>query len=355
MKRFQCDCGTQVFFENHRCVNCEARLGFDPITMEMLSLTPTGEGQYEDSDSNRFKFCDNGVTFDVCNWLLPADDHDHNLCFACQFNRTIPNQSLPENDRRWQRLEEAKKRLFFTVMRLELPLTNGWQDPENGLLIDFIDDGRSQPSYGDSFISTGHLNGVITVNPLEADDIARTTARTELNQRYRTVLGHMRHESGHYYWDRLNPDDDTRADFARQFGDESRDYSEALKEYYRNGPPKTWRSHFISAYASSHPTEDWAESWGHYLHIYDAMETAAAQQIIDEWPSEMPVTKRIHIWRGLSITLNELNRSVGRGDAYPFVINDVVAEKLEFVDRIIARLRIRADQESSAVDSPVTP
>lgn len=352
MKRFQCDCGTQVFFENHRCVNCESRLGFDPETMEMLALTSAGEGLYVEEAGNQFKFCDNGVSFDACNWLIAADDTDHRLCFACQFNRIIPNQSLPENDHRWRRLEEGKKRLFFTLMRLELPLTNGWEDPDNGLLMDFIDDGRGQPSYGDSFVSTGHLNGVITINPLEADDVARTAARLELNQRYRTVLGHMRHESGHYYWNRLDPDEDTRADFARQFGDESRDYAEALKEYYRDGPPPQWRSQFISAYASAHPTEDWAESWGHYLHIYDAMETAAAQQLIEEWPSEMPVTKRIHIWRGLSITLNELNRSVGRGDAYPFVINDLVAEKLEFVDRIIARLRVRAEQETPSQGPP---
>ena len=110
MKRFQCDCGTQVFFENHRCVNCQARLGFDPDSMEMLSLISSGDGQYQDNSSNVFKFCDNGVSFDVCNWLLPADASDQSLCFACQFNRAIPNQSLPDNDRRWQRLEEAKKR-----------------------------------------------------------------------------------------------------------------------------------------------------------------------------------------------------------------------------------------------------
>lgn len=341
MKRFQCDCGTQVFFENHHCVTCHARLGFDPENMEMIALTPADDGRYENSAGQSFRLCDNGVSYDVCNWLRPIGD-SHSLCIACQFNRTIPNQSLPDNAQRWRRLEEGKKRLFFTLMRLGMPLTNGWQDPDRGLLLDFIDDARTQPVYAETFVSTGYLGGVITINTMEADDVARATVRAELSQRYRTVLGHLRHESGHYYWARLDPDDDTRADFARQFGDEARDYGQALEQYYQNGPATDWREHFISPYASCHPTEDWAESWGHYLHIYDAMETAAAQQIIDKWPAEMAITKRIHIWRGLSITLNELNRSVGRGDAYPFIINDSVAEKLEFVDRIIARLRIQS-------------
>ncbi len=340
MKRFECGCGTQVFFENYHCVKCDAALGFDPDTMEMLALTAADDNTFLGSNGTAYRRCDNGTIHNVCNWLKPADS-DHALCIACQFNRTVPNQSLPDNALRWRRLEEGKKRLFFTLMRLELPLVNGWQDPDCGLLLDFIEDARSQPLYAETFVSTGYLGGVITINTLEADDIARATARAELNERYRTVLGHLRHESGHYYWARLDPDDETRADFARQFGDESRDYKQALEDYYRDGPPQGWRNHFISSYAACHPTEDWAESWGHYLHIYDAMETAAAHQVIDQWPAEMSISKRIHVWRGLSVALNELNRSVGRGDAYPFVINDQVAEKLEFVDRIIARLRIR--------------
>lgn len=306
--------------------------------MEMCSLNQLDERLYENSSHELFRLCANGTTFNVCNWLIPADDEGE-LCWGCQFNRTVPNQSLPHNDRRWRRLEEGKKRLFYTLRCLDVPLSNGWQNPDTGLLLDFIEDSRSQPVYAETFVSTGYLGGIITINAREADDVSRTSAMLQMNESYRTVLGHLRHESGHYFWVRLNPDAEILAAFARQFGDSSQNYQQALDDYYRNGPPTDWRNHFISSYASAHPAEDWAESWGHYLHIYDALETAAARQLIEKWPNAMTITERIDIWRGLSITLNELNRSVGHGDVYPFVINDQVAEKLAFVDRVIARLQ----------------
>ena len=174
---------------------------------------------------------------------------------------------------------------------------------------------------------------------MEADDIARVTVKSEMKESYRTVLGHLRHESGHYYWSRLNPDDDIKRAFRNVFGDERQDYRSALDDYYRHGPAPDWADHFISSYASAHPSEDWAESWGHYLHIYDALETAAAHGVINHGPSAMDMQTRIDIWRQLSITLNELNRSVGRQDAYPFIINHQVENKLVFVDRVISQLQ----------------
>jgi hypothetical protein len=330
MKRFKCPCGGQVFFDNHQCLSCGTSLGFDPGSMTMMPA----------DGSNGFHRCENGVQHDVCNWLRPAYS-EHPLCFGCQFNRTIPNLSLDGNEARWAVLEEAKKRLFFTLIRLGVPLTNGWQDPERGLLLDFLEDSRSKPGvYPESFVSTGYLGGVITINALEADDAARAAVRAELRESYRTVLGHMRHESGHYYWARLDPDDALRAEFVSVFGDESRDYSGALELHYENGPPDGWREFYISAYASAHPSEDWAETWGHYLHIYDALETAAAQGLIPTDPADMTIGERISTWQRLSIALNEINRSIGRGDAYPFVINSMVASKLAFVDRVISQLRI---------------
>ena len=242
MKRFFCTCGSQVFFDNHQCLSCGTPLGFDPGSMTMM---PVG-------GSNQLTYCDNHQ-HDVCNWLRPAYS-DHDLCFGCQFNRTIPNLSLDGNLARWAVLEEAKKRLFFTLIRLGVPLTNGWQDSERGLLLDFPEDARSKPGvFPETFVSTGYLGGVITINALEADDVARAAVRAELRESYRTVLGHLRHESGHYYWSRLDPDDETRAAFADVFGDESRDYSGALELHYKNGPPEGWREFYISAYASAHP------------------------------------------------------------------------------------------------------
>ncbi len=339
MKRFYCECGSQVFFENNNCLNCGARLGFDPQSMEIRSVHPLGDGIYRHRDGMEYRFCKNGEDFDVCNWLRPASD-SHPLCKACQLNRTIPNQEFPDNQGRWRTLEVAKKRLFYTLMQLQLPLNSGWDDPKNGLLLDFVEDGRSRADkFPESFLSTGYLGGVITINVLEADEVARVAVREELNETYRTVLGHLRHESGHYFWSRLNPDSEMQAEFNRQFGDESRDYQKSLEAYYQAGPSPNWRQFYISAYASAHPSEDWAESWGHYLHIYDALDTAAAQKLLDQSPAELDITERIALWRDLSITLNEMNRSVGRGDAYPFVINKHVARKLTFVDKVIRQLQ----------------
>ncbi len=338
MRQHNCRCGNQVFFENSHCVACGARLGFDPASMTILTLDELDNGLLQSLDGRRFHACNNGVEFDVCNWLRP-EESGHPLCFACQFNRTVPNQQLPENQYRWRRLEEGKKRLFYTLLQLGLPLVDGWRDPENGLLLDFIEDARAREIYPETFVSTGYLGGVITINTLEADDVARESARSELNETYRTVLGHLRHESGHYYWARLDAGSAVQQEFRALFGDEQADYRRALDRYYENGPAADWREHYISAYASAHPSEDWAESWGHYLHIYDALETAAAHRIVDRWPAQMDMATRIGEWRQLSITLNELNRSIGRRDAYPFVINRQVEAKLLFVDKVMGLLR----------------
>lgn len=340
MKRFHCDCGSQVFFDSDHCVACGARLGFDPETRTIRTLGRVSDGIYSAADGERFRLCENGEKYNVCNWLRPAAA-SHPLCFGCQFNRTVPNQALPDNDRRWRVLEEGKKRLFFTLMQLDVPLVSGWDDPRYGLLFDFIEDGRSRDMFAESFATTGYVGGVITINTLEADDVARTQVRQQMNESYRTVLGHLRHESGHYFWSRLEPDREAREAFGRTFGDDSRDYAGALQYHYSHGPVSSWRDHYISAYASVHPTEDWAECWGHYLHIYDALETAATQGLVYRAPAEMGMPERISVWMDISTTLNELNRSMGLGDAYPFSINQHVANKLEFVDCVIRQLQAR--------------
>jgi hypothetical protein len=184
--------------------------------------------------------------------------------------------------------------------------------------------------FPETFVTTGYLGGVITINALEADDVARAAARDEMKESYRTVLGHLRHESGHYYWSLLNPGRKLLEEFRDLFGDEQAGLREALERHYRRGRRRTGRNAFISAYASSHPSEDWAECWGHYLHIYDALETAWAHQLLGTQPAVMSMAERLRAWSRISLMLNELNRSVGRGDAYPFVINEFVAEKLEF-------------------------
>ncbi|GAB5415125.1 MAG: putative zinc-binding peptidase [Congregibacter sp.] len=327
-----------MFFENDLCINCGSPLGYDPVRDDMVTLADWGEGVFRDALGNDYRYCVNGEDFGVCNWLEPAASA-YTFCKACQFNRTVPDQGRAENKQRWLVLERAKKRLFFTLRQLRLPLISGWADPERGLLLDFIEDARSSDQYPETFVSTGYLGGVITINALEADDVARTEVRAQLGEKYRTVLGHMRHESGHYYWSLLNADTPLLRYFREVFGDERRDYGQALQRHYENGPPANWREDFISAYASAHPSEDWAECWGHYLHIYDALDTAWSHRLLGQPPSAMSMPERLAAWSRVSLMLNELNRSVGAGDAYPFVINEAVAEKLDYIEVAIQRLQ----------------
>lgn len=339
MKPFQCDCGHSVYFDSHQCIACGSVLGFDPECLEMKSLTPGAPGTLIDSSGRQFRLCANGTEHGVCNWLQRAED-ENPLCFGCQFNRTIPELAKHANIRRWGKFESGKKRLLYTLLRLGLPVENGHRAPRTGLLFDFVEDSRSDSSrFPETFVPTGYLGGVITINALEADDPAREAMREQMGESYRTLLGHLRHESGHYYWSILDPDPQELARFASLFGDYTEDYQAALDRYYRDGPQADWPARHISAYASSHPNEDWAESWGHYLYIYDALETAAAHGLADVTPEFADFATSISVWREFSIALNELNRSIGTADAYPFVVTAAVEEKLHYVHQVIHRLR----------------
>lgn len=327
MKRFSCQCGQQLFFDSQTCIRCGLQLGFDIDNAEMVAL-----------DSNHHSQLCANAEHGVCNWLRPTQPA-HIFCFACQFNRIIPNLDNADNVARWRTLESAKKRLIYTLRRLGLPLVSGHVDSVNGLLFDFIEDARSNPDqYPGEFAQTGYANGVITVNVLEADDATRESVKAAMNEGYRTVLGHLRHESGHYYLEQLNASG-TEA-FLALFGDTTADYAQALRRHYDNGPATDWQQRFISAYASAHPLEDWAETWGHYLHIFDLLETAATHGLVDVRFDQLDVPARISLWRSLSITLNELTRSIGLGDAYPFVVTDLVENKLVYVDEATKRLQM---------------
>lgn len=346
MKRFQCRCGQAIYFDSTDCVNCGSLLGFDRESLQLLSVAAEADGTLVADNGARYKPCRNGVEFKVCNWLIPAASPD-DWCWACRFNRTIPDQSRPRNNDRLRRFETAKKRLLYTLMRLGLSLSNGFDDPEDGLLFDFIEDQRTDPQrFPEAFVQTGFHGGVITINTLEADDEVRESVRIQMNESYRTLLGHLRHESGHYFWSVLDPDEPTLDRFRGAFGDGS-DYGEALTRYYANGPEFGWQDRFISAYASAHPDEDWAETWAHYLLIYDALETASDHGMLDASPDDLEVDQRVIEWRRLSVALNELNRSSGMGDVYPFVLHEAIVAKMRFVHEIVRQLRRRTREPAN--------
>lgn len=342
MKLFECThCGQPLYFENYFCGNCGSQLGFDPATMEFVSIANEGVPVVTEN-GNAYKYCFNRA-YNVCNWLAPADETDV-FCVACRLNRTIPNLGDENYRERWHALELAKHRLIYSMLRLYLPVVAKTEDPDRGLFFDFKADGKKK-------VLTGHANGIITINISEADDIEREMARRNLDEVYRTVLGHFRHEIGHYYWDLLVWNSPLYTEYRSLFGDETLDYGEALKKHYEQGAPPDWNERFISAYASTHPWEDWAETWTHYLHIIDTLETAWAYGIslspairynnnefrfsIDRNP--YTVKEFDHIirqWMYFSVVLNNLNRSMGLKDAYPFVIPPPVMEKLKFVHKV---------------------
>lgn len=334
MRRFFCDCGQEVFLENSHCNRCGSSLGYEPLSGEMLTLSNQGD-QWRVAVSGKFvKPCLNSLQYGVCNALSDLKDHNE-LCLTCRLNRTIPDLSRSENMVRWGRLEKAKRRLVYGLLRLGLPLEAPVAGYPRGLCFDFLEDRRTDPDASLEYVSTGHLNGVITINVLEADELQRVWQKQQSSERYRTLLGHLRHEAGHYYYELLVKDADG---FRRLFGDPSLAYSASLKAYYSNGPLAGWEQSHISAYASAHPMEDWAECFAHYLHVVDTLETASTRGAIPAMCGQESFDEVLKIWDSFAVTLNELNRSLGLSDAYPFVITNVIADKLRFVNAAIKGL-----------------
>ena len=296
----------------------------------------------------KMKRCDNGVKHGVCNWVLPAESQAA-LCVACSMNHTIPDLSVQRNQALWARMEMAKRRLIYTLLRLGIALPTKTENPQTGLAFDIIS------SFKNPEVTTGYLNGVITVNLEEADDTYRQINRQQLGESSRTLLGHFRHESAHYLWQRclseLAWDDPLRLAFRASFGDEWLDYAGALSTHYQSGSPAGWEQNYITAYAASHPWEDWAETWAHYLQIVDGLETCESLGIdakhlalpLVTLPVEagfLPVVLMSSIdedgefrvwlqrWMCLSIVLNEIAHSLGEPPLYPFVISVRVSQKL---------------------------
>jgi len=260
----------------------------------------------------------------------------------------IPNLGDPGNKAAWYKLESAKRRLLYTLTHLGCSVKSKIDDPQRGLAFAFLAETKGLES---TSVLTGHVNGLITINIVEADDVERERRRHNLHEPYRTLLGHFRHEVGHYYWDQLIKDSSAIDTFRKYFGDERKDYEQALQDHYKQGPLEDWQSCYISAYAAAHPWEDWAETWAHYLHMTDALETAAECGLSlrprrPEEPRlkrEFDLTNRdtesfnqlIEGWIALTYVLNNLNRSLGLPDGYPFVLSAAAIDKLRMVHTTI--------------------
>lgn len=332
MKRFQCACGHRVFFENTKCFGCGRFLGFVPETLTMSRLEPVEAGVFEAADGHRVKRCRNATDYGNCNWVLPVDDPSER-CRSCGANRTIPALGSADNLLLWTKIEQAKRRLLYTLLDLRLLSSSGGRG--DWPTFEFLEDRRRNPNVAENFVATGHEAGLITLNLSEADDVQREAQRQEFVERYRTVLGHLRHEAGHFLFPRLTSDPDDLDAVRRLFGNELQEYGAALSRHYESGPSPAWAERHISPYASVHPREDFAETFAHYLLITDGLETAGAVGL-GSIGEGLPWIGR---WIEIAITLNELSRSLGSDDAYPFTLTPPVIEKLELVERLVRRWR----------------
>jgi hypothetical protein len=358
MKTFHCThCRNLVFFENVSCLHCGHSLAYLPDRDLMAALTEVGEGMWriEGPDRNRqtYRLCANYSSQNICNWAVPLGDED-SLCPSCRLTRVIPDLT-PSGRLAWGRLESAKRRLVQSLLSLQLPVAPKGKLHPDGVIFEFLKD--SSHTNGDAQrVLTGHDNGLITINVAEADDVQREAQRQRQHEPYRTLLGHFRHEIGHYYWDLLIRHSDRLDDFRQLFGDERADYAAALKRHYRKGPPANWADNYISSYGASHPWEDWAESWAHFLHMIDALETSGAaglslqpqragEPVLRASPASQPImrvpfNRMIERWLPLTYVMNNLSRGLGLADSYPFVLTPRVIEKLRFIYETVKAARV---------------
>ena len=332
MRPFTCGvCASRLLFENSRCVTCGTLQGFDVAQMALVPVPP----------ERNAVLCANLPAIG-CVWLV---DVPGELCVSCRLTRTRPADDDPEAVRAWARTEADKRRLVYQLLDLGLPV-----DPED-LRFDLL-------SSSDESVVIGHADGVVTLDLAEEHDPHRERMREQMGEAYRTMLGHLRHETGHYYQQVLvdgpGVDPTLKQRYVDLFGDDSADYAAALERHYQQGAPVDWGERFVSEYATAHPFEDWAETFAHYLHITDTLQTAAAYGLsVSEPvaervaplgapppPVDHPVEAEsahelVDRWLPLSFALNAVNRSMGTDDLYPFVLTEPVIAKLEFVHELV--------------------
>jgi hypothetical protein len=350
LRVFACDhCGQLIFFENSLCVRCGAPVGYLHEKRDVVALSETAEAGLVDpaNPAEQWEHC---VTSDVtgCNWLVPHGSGS--LCESCRLTRTRPADTDAPGLAELARGEAAKRRLLFQLSELRLPVVPRDEATSTGLTFDLLSSAAAK-------VITGHDDGIITLDLAEADDEHRERLRLQLSERYRTLLGHFRHEIGHYYWPILVDRPDLLDACRSLFGDDRADYAAAVKSHYKTlaDDDDSWADTYISRYATMHPYEDWAETFAHYLHILDTLQTAESFGLattesagirrltrrVDAHPTRpdgsTTFSEVIDHWLELSYALNQINRSMGNKDLYPFILAGPVLEKMAFVDDLVHR------------------
>jgi hypothetical protein len=325
VKAFRCRvCDNALHFENSMCVSCGTALGFSRAERAIVPLD--AQRKYVDAQGLVWYVCAN-LGLSGCTWLARVKGAQ---CFACDLTRTRPSDKDLVGLTNFPAAERAKRHLVFELDTLGFPVvgkdpaTGG--DEQNGLAFDLLS------SVAENVV-IGHDDGIITIDLAESDDAHREKIRAKLAEPYRTMLGHFRHEIGHYYEWQLVRGQELMARCTELFGDESADYQAAIDRHYKEGAPEGWESSYISTYATMHPFEDFAETWAHFLHISDTVETAGEYGLTAVAVSAFSNFRDVvtGVWAPLTVALNMINRSMGKEDLYPFVIPGPVLEKLDFV------------------------
>lgn len=364
MRTFECVCGAQLFFDNTGCVSCGRELGWCPGCRRIVPLEPLATGGYRcllrDCGTVLMK-CGNYAGHGVCNRMVPVDGQCSaaSLCDCCRYNAVIPDLSVEGHLQRWAALEAAKRRLFYTLDLIGLPHgteAEGFDPPLSfAFMADALPDaGLWRSTSKTEKVYTGHAAGRITINVKEADDVERERLRTDMNESHRTLIGHFRHEIGHYYWDLLVKNRD-EAHCVAVFGDhEQPPYSEALERYYESGPPVDWPRHFISAYATMHPWEDFAETFAFYLDLVSVLDTASNLGM-RRAAHDGSLTDMLRAFQSVGLAVNELNRDMGLVDLVPEVVTPAILGKLEYVHGVVVKAAGRPLVEWAMPSGPVPP
>jgi hypothetical protein len=332
------NCGQHLAFENSRCLSCGSALGFSVEEGTLLVIAPREDSGHDGAvDADQFHLCANLYVAE-CNWIVQSDGSGRNqeLCASCRLTHTRPGDTDTQALPAFAAAERAKRRLIAELVELRLPIAGRDEDAQYGLAFDLL-------SSGQHTVFTGHDDGLITLNLDEGDDVHREQLRVAMDEPYRTLLGHFRHEIGHYYFYVLIGSSQAYLPrFRELFGDPDADYQEALDRHYNEGAPAGWKENHVSSYATMHPAEDWAETFAHYLHIRDTLDTSAAFGFA---PAGATFDRRvlgpsafdtiIDMWLPLAWSLNMVNRSMGRDDLYPFVLPGPVLEKMRFIHAVI--------------------
>lgn len=354
MKTFHCYCGNTLFFENSLCLRCKREVGWCPSCKEITAVFPNDNGGYTCGNSGcqtPLVKCYNYYTHNVCNRMVVAPETsgtfhlNHPLCDYCRFNETIPDLTVPGNKEKWYQLEVAKRRLLYALDFLKLPYGTKAEGFELPLSFDFKADVLPNQEQWKSMgnegkVYTGHAGGKITINIREADPVERERLRINFGESQRTLIGHFRHEIGHYYWQLLVQNKDEEA-FKNVFGDhENPLYSDAMTQYYQNGPKPYWQESYISAYATMHPWEDFAETWGAYLDMVSVLDTAENTNLLQQNDDDLQddqFNKMVSQYLQIGIKVNEVNRALGLNDLLPEVFSPPVLQKLLYIHRLIKK------------------